>query len=62
MKTHFPLAILLITTSLCCSALAQNQNIPTKVETGKPLIRNYSPKEYHAAPDVWFTFVKITLG
>ncbi|NIR53168.1 hypothetical protein GWO09_33370, partial [candidate division KSB1 bacterium] len=53
METHSPLAVLLITASLYCSALAQNQNISTHVETGKPLIRNYSPKEYQAAPDVW---------
>ncbi|MFQ5709718.1 MAG: triple tyrosine motif-containing protein, partial [bacterium] len=53
METRSPLAVLLITIGLCCSALAQSENLPAQVETGKPLIRNYSPREYQAAPDAW---------
>ena len=48
-----PLSILLIITSFYLLVPAQNQNISTQIETGKPFIRNYLPKNYQAAPDVW---------
>jgi hypothetical protein len=48
-----PLAVLLITTGLYWPLLAQSPALSSSAETGLPLIRNYSPREYRAAPDVW---------